>query len=268
MGALSRQLQGLQRIAGDAKRALEDEQQKWQSGSQAWNQASILYANHQVQRAAAGIFIKKYASAGIVTKTGKLLLAISQPSVVLQGGGDRLGTSKSKISVAWRAGIPGKKDAKKPEEKSVYVYGSAINFGSVRQPRHVQPYVDPVDPSKTRYMKRGLIGRKLAKSLKRKAFGGKANQRTEQYIERTRRLSKRGVSQYGVQMTRKKYYDKIINRTRHTVTFDIKSAGVSITTAKNFFTLTAAEQAFLSSLWTVAFTRKFSQLSGAKVRTA
>lgn len=269
--ALYEKLVRLQLIAKEAREKLEASRKKVEqtfsiNGDKRRDEA-VEYANSEVKRAAAVLFVRKYAQAGVITKSGRLLKAISNPSVKLLS--PLSGAKKTKVSIAFPAGLPGKKDTKKASEKSVYLYGSAVNFGSVRQPKQTRPFLDPINATTT-YKKMPLVGRKLAKSLKRKAFGAKPKRRVEQYIERNKRLTKKGVSQFAIQMVNKRYRDRtkirhvtpggltrLTKGYRKTVTYDIKSAGISITRPFDFFSLNQQEQATLAGIWLAAFNRKY-----------
>jgi hypothetical protein len=169
--------------------------------------------------------------------------------------------SKGKVYIAFPAKLPGSKDAKTANQKSVYVYGSALNYGAVRQPKVGRWYRDRINPRLDSYKKVGLIGARLARSLKRKAFGGKPKRRVEQYIERQKRLEKKGVSQFAIQAEQRQYRSRKTGKMRETISFKIKSAGITIRRAFNFFQLSSQEQTFLRNVWQLAFNRKYGQLS-------
>jgi len=268
--SLSSAVRELQQLSQRVRDQLDETRIKFSNNEKAWMEAAEVFANFYVKRFAAAIFTRKYASAGIETHSGNLLKAISEPEVWLSRSGK--GGAGSKVVIAFKSGMPGTASTKDPKKKSVYIYGTALNYGAVHQPKAVRPHVDLVS-GKTTYKKRGLFGAKLAKSLKRKAFGAKAKQRVEQYLERNKRLDKKGVSQHAITPRTRKYkvtrqvHSPYTNKL-HTVkqertahSYEIKSAGVVITRARNFFQLTQTEQAYLRAIWMSAYNRKLSQLS-------
>lgn len=240
---------------------LDETRIQFTNNEKTWMEAAEVFANFYVKRFAAAIFTRKYATAGIETQSGNLLKAISEPEVWLSRTGK--GGAGSKVVIAFKSGMPGTAATKDPKKKSVYVYGTALNYGAVHQPRVASG--------------RKLFGQKLAKSLKKKAFGAKAKQGVDQYLARNKRLGTAGVSQNGITPRTRKYkvtrqvHSPYTNKL-HTVKqertahgYEIKSAGVVITRARNFFQLTQTEQAYLRAIWMSAYNRKLSQLSKLKL---
>lgn len=76
------------------------------------------------------ILVSKYNRSGIKTKTGKILQALEGCQVWISRT-----KSAARLMIGWKPGIPGEKKAKRRQDKSVYVYGSSLNYGSLRSKR-------------------------------------------------------------------------------------------------------------------------------------